>query len=325
MLIAGLFAVLMAGNAQEMIIPEGTILPVVLNETLNTKKVQDNDPILLYLADDIRAAGHRGPVLIPRGSNVVGRIVRSQRAGHFIGRAQMDIQVQEIVTPTGESYDGVSAKIVDVAKKKGEKGEVKADGGIQGPVHRVRDTILLLFPPTTLIQLFSIPKRGPDIVLPVETRLYVKLMTPIYVEMPLRANTISAPPASVPQPQFVPQASPISTNTLEILVAPVAFYPDVILRDLFRASSHQVEIIQANQWVHQIRDASGSLPRTGYDDNWDASVKAVTAYPDLLQHVSADPNWLNKLGYAFTAQPGDVMNAVQRMRMQATSLRASRR
>ena len=130
---------------------------------------------------------------------------------------------------------------------------------------------------------------------------------------------------SVPQPQFVPQASPISANTLDILVAPVAFYPDVILRDLFRASSHQVEIVQANQWVHQIRDTSGSLPRSGYDDNWDASVKAMTAYPDLLQHVSADPNWLNKLGYAFTAQPGDVMNAVQRMRMQATSLRASRR
>ena len=60
MLIAGLFAILMAGNAQEMIIPEGTILPVVLNETLNTKKVQENDPILLSLADDIRAAGHRG-------------------------------------------------------------------------------------------------------------------------------------------------------------------------------------------------------------------------------------------------------------------------
>jgi hypothetical protein len=325
MLIAGLFAVLMAGNVQEMVIPEGTVLPVVLNETLNTKKVQDNDPILLSLADDIRASGHRGPVLIPRGSNVVGRIVRSQRAGHFIGRAQMDIQVQEIITPTGESYDGVSAKIVDVAKKKGEKGEVKADGGIQGPVHRVRDTILLLFPPTTLIQLLSIPKRGPDIVLPVETRLYVKLMTPIYVETPLRANTISAPPASVPQPQFVPQASPISANILDILVAPVAFYPDVILRDLFRASSHQVDIIQANQWVHQNRDASGSLPRAGYDDNWDASVKAMTAYPDLLQRVSGDPSWLIKLGYAFTAQPGDVMTAVQRMRIQATSLRVSGR
>src|SRR5437870_6281856 len=144
----------------------------------------------------------------------------------------MDIGIEEIITPAGDVYDGVSARIIDVGKRKGEKGEVKADGGIQGPVHRTRDTFLLLFPPTTLIQLFSIPKRGPDIVLPVETRLYVKLMTPIYVEMPLLANTISAPPASVPQPQFVPQASPISANTLDILVAPVAFYPDVILRDL---------------------------------------------------------------------------------------------
>src|SRR5207237_9606984 len=164
-------------------------------------------------ADDIQASGHRAPALSPRGSNVVGRSVRSQRAAHFIGRAQMDIQVQEIITPTGESYDGVSAKIVDVAKKKGEKGEVKADGGIQGPVHRVRDTFLLLFPPTTLIQLFSIPKRGPDIVLPVETRLYVKLMTPIYVETQLPANTISAPGASIPQAQVVPKASSISANT----------------------------------------------------------------------------------------------------------------
>ena len=49
----------------------------------------------------------------------------------------------------------------------------------------------------------------------------------------------------------------------------------------------------------------------------------MTAYPDLLQRVSADPNWLNKLGYAFTAQPGDVMNAVQRTRIQARTLRAS--
>src|SRR5689334_10770952 len=182
MLFAGVFAVLLSANVPEMMIPEGTILPVVLNETLNTAKIQDNDPVLFSLADDIRAAGHRGPILIPRGSNVVGRIVMSQRAGHFFGRAQMDIRLQEIVTPTGEVYDGVSTKIVDFAKKKGQKAQVKADGGLQGPVHRERDTFFLLFPPTTLFQLLATPKRGPDVVLPVETRLYVKLMSPIYVE-----------------------------------------------------------------------------------------------------------------------------------------------
>src|SRR5262249_37713889 len=143
---------------QELMIPEGTILPVVLNETLNTAKVQENDPILLTLADDVRAAGHRGPVLIPRGSNVVGRIVKSDRAGHFIGRAAMDIRVQEIVTPTGVVYDGLSAKIIDIGKKKGQKGEVKADGTVQGPVHRTRDAFFLLFPPTMLFQLLATPK-----------------------------------------------------------------------------------------------------------------------------------------------------------------------
>src|SRR5262247_481111 len=212
MLFAGLFAVLLAGPAAEMMIPEGTILPVVLNETLNTSRLQDNDPILFSLAEDIRTSGRRGPVLIPRGSSVVGRVVMSERAGHFFGRSHLDIRVQEIITPTGEAYDGVSSKIIDVAKKKGQKGEVKADGGIQGPVHRQRDTFFLLFPPTTLFQLMATPKRGPDVVLPVETRLSVKLMSPIYVEtrpqigavtgaqFPQPVQTIPAPQASVQAP-----------------------------------------------------------------------------------------------------------------------------
>src|SRR5438132_10370143 len=250
MLIASFTAILLAAAAPEMMIPPGTILPVILNETLNTAKVQDNDPVLFSLADDVRAGGHRGPVLIPRGSNVVGRVLRSQRAGHFIGRSQMDIGIEEIITPAGDVYDGVSARIIDVGKRKGENGEVKADGGIQGPVHRTRDTFLLLFPPTTLVQLLSIPKRAPDIVLPVETRLYVKLMTPIYVETRPRLGAAVLPSQSIPGPQPIPQAlspipqalspipqalSPVSANGLEILLAPVALYPDAILRDLLPA------------------------------------------------------------------------------------------
>src|SRR5438093_5462328 len=287
MLIASFTAILLAAAAPEMMIPPGTILPVILNETLNTAKVQDNDPVLFSLADDVRAGGHRGPVLIPRGSNVVGRVLRAQRAGHFVGHAQMDIRIEEIITPAGDVYDGVSARIIDVGKRKGEKGEVKADGGIQGPVHRTRDTILLLFPPTTLVQLLSIPKRGPDIVLPVETRLYVKLMTPIYVETrPALAAAVSSAPvipapltqAPVPIPQ--PVVQPLSTGyTLESLIAPVALYPDTILRDLFPACAHPLEVVQANQWVHQIRDVAGSLTQNGYDYVWHPSVRALTDYP----------------------------------------------
>jgi hypothetical protein len=200
-----LFATLLMAGPQEMMVPEGTILPVVLNETLSTARLEDNDPILFSLADDVRAAGHRGPVLIPRGSNVVGRVVRSERAGHFIGRSEIEIRIQEIITPSGEVYDGLSTKISDVGKSKGEKGQVASNGEIQGPVHRGRDTFFLLFPPTTLFQLLATPKRGPDVVLPAETRLYVKLMNPIYVQVSVPVAT--AAPAPAP-PIYVPSAVP---------------------------------------------------------------------------------------------------------------------
>src|SRR5215813_8452777 len=211
MISAALFAIFLSAAPPEMVIPEGTILPVVLNETINTAKIQDDEPVLLSLAEDVRTAGRRGPILIPRGSNVVGRVVKSDRAGHFIGRSSIDLRIQEIITPSGESYDGLTTKIIDVAKKKGEKGEVKRDGIIQGPVHRERDAFLLLFPPTTLFQLLATPKRGPDVVLPVESRLYVKLMSPIYVQVPMPVATAApaAPPiyvpSSLPVTRIVPQ------------------------------------------------------------------------------------------------------------------------
>src|ERR1700691_4065398 len=138
MLSTVLFAMLLSGSSQEMMIPEGTVLPIILNETISTSKLQDNDPILFTLADDVRSGGHRGPILIPRGSNVVGRAVKSERAGHFIGRSDINIRIQEIITPSGEVYDGLSTKVVDIGKTKGEKGEVKTNGEIQGPTHRKR-------------------------------------------------------------------------------------------------------------------------------------------------------------------------------------------
>jgi Protein of unknown function (DUF3300) len=324
MISAALFAIfLSAGGPQEMVIPEGTILPVILNETINTAKVQDDDPILLSLAEDVRSSGRRGQILIPRGSSVVGRIAKADRAGHFIGRSNLDIRVQEIITPSGEAYDGLSTRIIDIAKKKGVKGEVRRDGVIEGPVHRGRDAFLLLFPPTTIFQLMATPKRGPDVVLPVETRLYVKLMSPIYVEIqPNATAALSVTPEPVPAPRQLSRAFPaLPAAILDVLVAPIALYPDAILRELLAAILHPNEILAASQWAQSRRDSSGSLPRSGYSDRWDESVKAMTAYPDLLQRLTADMNWTTKLGSAYASQPSEVMSAVQRMRAQAGSFR----
>ena len=112
---------------------------------------------------------------------------------------------------------------------------------------------------------------------------------------------------------------PLNTAFLDRLTTAVP--PDAILRDLFRASTHPFEIAQANLWVHQVRDASGSLPPNGYNEGWDSSVKALTAYPDLLQRLSADLDWTARLGTVYVAQPVEVLNAVQRMRIRSQSVK----
>jgi hypothetical protein len=114
---------------------------------------------------------------------------------------------------------------------------------------------------------------------------------------------------------------PVSANNLDILVAPVALYPDAILRDLFRATARPFEVMQANLWVHQVRDANGSLPLSGYNESWDPSVKAITAYPDLLQRLTTDAEWMAKLGATYVAQPVEVLNAVQRVRVRSKAVR----
>jgi hypothetical protein len=165
-------------------------------------------------------------------------------------------------------------------------------------------------------------------------------MNPIYVEQKdeaVRQVPVSRPaaaaaivPVAPPQlpAQIVPVSQPmaaavlpVSGNSLEILVSPVALYPDTILRDLFRATSRPYELFQANLWVHQVRDANGSLPPNGYNDSWDPSVKAMTAYPDLLQRLTTDAEWMARLGTTYVAQPVEVMNAVQRVRVRSQSVR----
>jgi len=45
----------------------------------------------------------------------------------------------------------------------------------------------------------------------------------------------------------------------------------------------------------------------------------VPGYPELLQRLTADADWMLKLGTIYTAQPIDVLSTVQRLRMRANS------
>ncbi len=127
------------------------------------------------------------------------------------------------------------------------------------------------------------------------------------------------PPAdqSNPQPQLAPQ-QPLSPEQLQQLVAPIALYPDALVAQVLAASTYPLEITEADRW----RQAQGNAPPEAIAaganmQEWDPSIKALTAFPQVLEEMDQDLQWTTELGNAYYNQPQDVLAAVQTMRQRA--------
>jgi hypothetical protein len=127
--------------------------------------------------------------------------------------------------------------------------------------------------------------------------------------------------AQTPVPSTVPgqtAAAVRSPQQLDDLVAPIALYPDPLLGQVLAASTYPLEIVEAQQWVTRNSGLRGAaLMDAAKQQNWDPSVQALVAFPDLLARLNSDVSWTTDLGNAFLAQQADVMYAVQRMRASA--------
>ncbi len=107
---------------------------------------------------------------------------------------------------------------------------------------------------------------------------------------------------------------PRSADELKQLAAPVALYPDALLADVLTASTYPQDVLDASQYLND-----GNDPAAIDQQGWDASVKAVARYPDVLNYLASNTDWMNNLGDAFLNQPDDVMNAVQVLRSEANA------
>jgi hypothetical protein len=124
--------------------------------------------------------------------------------------------------------------------------------------------------------------------------------------------------AQTPPPQAQVQGQSLPPQQLENLVAPIALYPDPLLGQVLAASTYPVELVEAQQWLQANGNLHGQeLTDAARQQNWDASVQALVAMPDVLGKLNQDIRWSTDLGNAFLAQPADVMAAVQRLRGRA--------
>ncbi len=105
---------------------------------------------------------------------------------------------------------------------------------------------------------------------------------------------------------------------LDQLLAPVALYPDALLSQVLMASTYPADVASAAEWSKSNQSLSGDAATKAVEgEPWDPSVKSLTAFPSVMDMMGRQPQWVESVGDAFLAQPDDVMDSVQRLRVQA--------
>ncbi len=124
-------------------------------------------------------------------------------------------------------------------------------------------------------------------------------------------------PLSPVQQAPVP-AAPLPPEQLQELVAPIALYPDSLVAQILAAATYPTQIVEAERFLEQNPGLIGAALGSAVDQqDWDPSVKALTAFPSVLSDMNQNLSWTSELGDANYNQSADVMNAIQFMRRKA--------
>jgi Protein of unknown function (DUF3300) len=134
------------------------------------------------------------------------------------------------------------------------------------------------------------------------------------------AQSQQGPPPAGPNAGAQAQAQPLTPDQLNQLVAPIALYPDALVAQILGASTYPTQVVEADRWrASQASATPQQIATEANNQNWDPSVKALTAFPTVLAQMDKNLEWTTNLGNAYYNQPQDVMDAVQAMRHRAQS------
>jgi hypothetical protein len=123
---------------------------------------------------------------------------------------------------------------------------------------------------------------------------------------------------AMPGAQLQAPAQPLAADQLQQLVAPIALYPDTLMALVLAAATYPAQVAAADHWLRAQGNAPPEQIAAAADAQpWDPSVKALTAFPQVLQQMDGDLAWTTDLGNAYYNQPQDVLQTVQVMRQRA--------
>jgi hypothetical protein len=104
---------------EEAIVPEGTVIPIVITAYLNTRSTQAGDTVY---ADTLYPIWIQQRLVIPKGSNIRGTVTEVAKPGKIQGKGRLAIRFNDILLPNGVKRD-----LMAVFKSIHSSGEEKID------------------------------------------------------------------------------------------------------------------------------------------------------------------------------------------------------
>jgi hypothetical protein len=138
-------------------------------------------------------------------------------------------------------------------------------------------------------------------------------------QAPAKAPSRDQARAALNQPSN-PRVAHYTRQQIDQMVAPIALYPDQLLSQVLMAATYPQQVVEAAQWLKEPGhgDLKGdALPQALEPLPWDPSVKALVAFPQIIEMMNEHIEWTETLGVAFATQQAEVMSRVQALRQLA--------
>ena len=168
-------------NAQDMVVPAGTLLHCTLDEpNFSSATATVGDPVVCQL----RGMDQFGHSVFPRGSYLAGHLEAEKEPGHFVGKGYLKLEFDRVCLPN--SCVPVPGKVVAVRGYR-----VNREGDVVGHGHATRDTVEWMLPPLWPWKVLTLPARGPRPTLKGEVPITLRLMDDI--EIPRMRASVQSP------------------------------------------------------------------------------------------------------------------------------------
>lgn len=138
---------------------------------------------------------------------------------------------------------------------------------------------------------------------------------PVATTAPAQGAAGAVAPAPV-----VTQAS-WAPGALEELLAPVALYPDPLIAQILAASINSQEVLDGGNWLLQNQNLTGkALDAAAEKVGFGPAMRALMQFPTVVDMMCQQIDWTRQVGSAFNSDQKSVVDAVQRLRMQAVDV-----